>query len=304
VFEGRLAVSIDSLRSAARSLHTAIFELAALGAALRARLGDGVASGSIRLAIEPIVERLGVTGAIAEADQERLAGVLAEIRLSLLQACDLVERGGRSPGWTHIEPAFLHAAGAVSSEFPRAIQQMAGSLDGLSERLAAPGATFLDVGAGVGALSIGMARLWPALRVVGVDPWPPSIEIAKRMAAESGCGDRIELRLGRAEDLTEREAFDLCWLPGAFMSAEALPRIVCRLVQSLRPAGWLLVGLVNPGSDDGTMNAARLRTALFGGTWIGPGDLRSMLESAGLRTVCLLPTPPFAAALIVGARRP
>jgi hypothetical protein len=54
-------------------------------------------------------------------------------------------------------------------------------LPGLSERLEASG-SFLDVGVGVAGLSIARSRLWPRLRVVGLDLWAPSLVIPREKA--------------------------------------------------------------------------------------------------------------------------
>ena len=61
---------------------------------------------------------------------------------------------------------------------------IAPKLDGLAARLEAPGAAFLDVGVGVGLLGVEMARLWPNLRIVGIDVWPPSLALARQNVAK------------------------------------------------------------------------------------------------------------------------
>ena len=73
---------------------------------------------------------------------------------------------------------------------------------GLSERLASSGASFLDVGVGVGVIAVGMAHELPALRVVGVDPYAPALALARdreRRRLEA----RAELREQRGEDIPD-----------------------------------------------------------------------------------------------------
>jgi len=93
-------------------------------------------------------------------------------------------------------------------------------------------------------------------------------------------------------------------LPTAFVPAEALPAILRRVHRALRSAGWLLLGMVNPGVDPLAGSLARLRTALWGGALLIPTDVESMLGQAGYVDVLMLPAPPAAVAAMIAARRP
>jgi ribosomal protein L11 methylase PrmA len=52
------------------------------------------------------------------------------------------------------------------------------SLDRLSQGLGSPNGSFLDVGVGTAGLAIAMANLWSSLKIVGIDPWAPSVTLA------------------------------------------------------------------------------------------------------------------------------
>ena len=137
----------------------------------------------------------------------------------------------------------LQAAGDISAGFAQGLtRNVAPALEGLSERLARPGATFLDVGVGVASLAIAMARLCPELRIVGVDPWQPSLRLARENVDRAGLGDRIELREQGGETLEDEAAFDLAWLATAFMPERLIPA-------RLRPRP--------PRASAGRMDAAR-----------------------------------------------
>lgn len=97
-------------------------------------------------------------------------------------------------------------------------------LDGLLALLQDPTATFLDVGTGVATIAIQMCRLFPRLHAVGLEPQDAPLAQARRNVVEARLGDRIELRAQRIEDLTDREAFDLVWLPQVFLPREVLER--------------------------------------------------------------------------------
>src|SRR5258706_71544 len=73
------------------------------------------------------------------------------------------------------------------------------------------GARFLDVGVGVGSLSIAMCRAFPQVRAVGLDVFEVPLGIARDKVARAGLADRIELRQVAIEDLKDEEAFDLVW---------------------------------------------------------------------------------------------
>jgi SAM-dependent methyltransferase len=118
---------------------------------------------------------------------------------------------------------------------------------------------------GVAGLSIAMAHLWPSLRVVGIDPWPPALFLARENVQRAGLRDRIVLREQVVEDLADTEAFDLVWLPSAFIPAKAIPPACENVCRALRPGGWLLFAMATPGTDPLTASLVRLRTVLWGG---------------------------------------
>jgi SAM-dependent methyltransferase len=128
----------------------------------------------------------------------------------------------------------------------------------LGATLRRPGA-FLDSGTGVGWLAIEAARSWPALRVVGIDPWEPALTLARKNLAKSGIAERVELRSQRVEQLEEVAHFTLAWLPGPFIAAEVLDCALERIRRALRPGGWLIFGLNMPPRNrlEGTLTALR-----------------------------------------------
>jgi 2-polyprenyl-3-methyl-5-hydroxy-6-metoxy-1,4-benzoquinol methylase len=158
-------------------------------------------------------------------------------------------------------------------------------LEGLAERLESGDGTFLDVGVGVGALSIVMATLWPSLRVVGIDRWRPSLAIARERVQRLGLGPRIELREQAVEDLADSQVFDLVWPPSVFISETLVGPALTRLYRALRPGGWILSPSVNPAADPLTIAYARLRTVLWGGRpWTRLRRRRSSTRQATCRS--------------------
>src|SRR5207247_201868 len=121
-------------------------------------------------------------------------------------------------------------------------------LDGLPDRMHSLDATVLDVGTGSGQTAIELCRRLPDVRVVGLEPAPAPLALAKANVAEAGFGDRIELREQRVEAIAGRELFDFAWLPPAYMPNEVLRAGLASVHSALRPGGWVLLYVVDVAS--------------------------------------------------------
>jgi ubiquinone/menaquinone biosynthesis C-methylase UbiE len=73
------------------------------------------------------------------------------------------------------------------------------ALDGVADKLHA-GATVADVGCGLGASSVLMAKEFPASRVHGFDYHDESIELARKRAADAGVAERTAFDVASAQD--------------------------------------------------------------------------------------------------------
>lgn len=74
---------------------------------------------------------------------------------------------------------------------------------------AAPGARVLDVGCGLGASAIAIARAYPRVTVLGVDLDPASVADASAAAATAGVADRVTFEISDAARPQLEERFDL-----------------------------------------------------------------------------------------------
>jgi len=235
--------------------------------------------------------------------------LLAEIRSVYLQSRAMIDAAKRRTllaGWSHIDPELLAAQGASSGPlFHMLAQMLFPRLDGLVERLQGPTGTFLDVGTGVGAIAIQVCQLFPRLRVVGLEPQDAPLALARRNVRAAQLEDRIELRAQRIEDLADREAFDLMWLPQPFLSREVLEHGLPRAWAALRPGGWcLLITFSTPGMN---LDAAllRLATVAYGGDPLSPEQIADLLAAAGFARTQIVAGPPGSIPkLIVGQRPP
>ena len=210
-------MGFESLISAAQRLSTSVEALAALGAQLRLQQ-DGLEGNPRVRALLNDIARAVDPQLLEDVDEHQQATTLALIQTIFRQALDLLENPARDLGWSYKDPVILQSQGQVSRLLVRGIDIMATQRHELGDMLKGPGA-FLDVGTGVGWLAIEAARSWPALRVVGIDPWEPALTLARQNLAQSGVAERVELRLQRVEQFEETTTFTVAWLPGPFIAA-------------------------------------------------------------------------------------
>lgn len=240
--------------------------LAALGAVLDAQATGTPLHPTIQVRIDEVFEALKIGSMTEGVNAADLGRMLAEIRFGVLLDAKLLFHSTRSLSWTHTETEILQVGGDVSAGFADALTHtIVPHLDGLSQHLGSSDGSFLDVGVGVAGLSIAMAHLWSSLNVVGIDPWAPSLALARENVRNAGLTDRIQLREQAVEDLSDTDAFDLAWIPSAFMPEKVIPAACEHVYRALRPGGWLLFAMANPGTDPVTASLVRLRTVLWGG---------------------------------------
>jgi hypothetical protein len=108
---------------------------------------------------------------------------------------------GKGLGWHEHDPGLFvgterffrpgYAANLINAWIP--------SLEGVKEKLA-DGATVADVGCGLGASTILMAKSYPKSKFVGFDYHEKSIETARERARDAGIADRIEFKVAKAKD--------------------------------------------------------------------------------------------------------
>ena len=159
---------------------------------------------------------------------------------------------------------------------------------GLQERLAAPGAAFLDVGAGVGEIGIDLCRRDEHLPVVGRSS-RRAARAGLSTIESAGLADRIEMRDQRAVELraTTRPSTWRGWrcLPPAAV-ADAAIRAVRR---ALRPGGSLLIAtLGSPARGDLGDALAALARAL-GRRSARSQAVEELLVAAGFADVVTMP---------------
>lgn len=106
------------------------------------------------------------------------------------------------------------------------------------------GESVLDIGAGTGRLATHVAEIVGASgRVVGIDPLPLRIEIARAKAVGN-----FEARVGQAEDLSDfaDETFDVVYLNSVFHWVADKPRALAEIFRVLKAGGRLGLNCQDP----------------------------------------------------------
>ena len=298
-------MSIDAVREVVHRLLVSTGALAAFGAVLEQRIDGVPVSQELEVRLMEVLRILGIDEELEGVSTEALTTLLAEIRLTFLQGVKLLYSPVLQPGWTHTEADLLlsqgQASAAVASVFQRVVIPQ---LDGLAARLLAPTASFLDVGVGVATISIAMSQHWPALQVVGIDPWEPALALARQKVALAGLEDRIRLRHQAAEEVSDSAAFDLVWFSTPFIRADVLVLALQRMWHALRPGGWILLGILNATGESLAAAIAHLRSVYWGGQPLVPSEGRVLLEEGGFDQVQEFASSPSALVTLVGGRRP
>ncbi|MCC6995153.1 MAG: class I SAM-dependent methyltransferase [Deltaproteobacteria bacterium] len=279
--------------------------LAALTAALDAHASSTPLEPRVAARIDDLLRAMGAGDVLGGLSPEEARPLVAELRLWFGLDGKLMQPKGRVPGWTHSEPELLQTVGDFAVMHAHGLtRDIAPQLEGLTARLAAPDASFLDIGVGVAGTAIQMARNWPNLRIVGIDPWQPSLALARANVKQAGLADRIELREQLAEDLPDEAAFDLAWMPIVFMPQGVIAAACARTLRALRPGGWVV--LTPSGFPPDPVGAAqiRLRMTMFGGPECTTGDVEQWLRGAGFADVRTLASPPASPVAPVVGRRP
>ena len=221
--------------------------------------------------------------------------LLATVRTVYLQSRQIIEDAKSrklATGWSYTDPEILLAQGLAGAPTFPGVGQVILRLDGMAERFQRPTATFLDVGTGVAAFAIGICQLFPTLHVVGLEPQAAPMAEARRRVAAAGLEERIELRAQRIEDLTEREAFDLVWIPQMFLPRAVLERGLRTAWTALRPGGWIALPLFSTPGKDLPAALGRLRNIQFGGDPLYQEQLAELLTTANFTHVQIVTVAP------------
>jgi len=183
------------------------------------------------------------------------------------------------------------------------------ALDGVREKLER-GARVADVGCGLGASAIILAKAFPKSRFVGFDYHAPSIEKARERARAAGVGDRVKFEVAAAKAFPGEQYDLVCFFDCLHDMGD--PVGAARHVrEALAPEGtWLLVEpMAGDDVEDNLNPVGRLfysvstlvctpaslaqEVGLALGAQAGEGRLREVLEQAGFTRIRRATETPF-----------
>jgi SAM-dependent methyltransferase len=276
--------------------------LAALGAALRLQQSgadaDPRVGSRLQRVIHSIDPRLAEGAALSQG-----GNAVPLIQTVFRQAIELLENPERAPGWRHEDKSILQSQGLVSRHIAHSIDAQAQRCPSLRAVLRRPG-TLLDVGTGAGWLAIEAARIWPTLRVVGIDVSEPALAMARENIARSQFADRIELRTQAVEQLDDASVYTAAFFPGPFIAPEITRDALDRVCRALVPAGWLIFALWAAAEDPLAAAVANLRIVRSGGHPWASTEVEDLLRAADFARIEALPNEGMGSPLsfVIGQR--
>lgn len=140
-------------------------------------------------------------------------------------------------GWSHADEILLQAQGKVSEVIVTDVFNQSQELKSMLNR---NNLKLLDIGAGVGRISIKFAELYPNIHITAVEPNEPQYFIANNNIEQSEYKPRIQLLKKFAHELKCDNQFDIIWLPQMFIANHVFSETLEILYRSLKPGGLLL----------------------------------------------------------------
>jgi SAM-dependent methyltransferase len=160
------------------------------------------------------------------------------------QMTDLLEayRTGGGVGWDEFgEDARLTQAALNRPWFEHRLPADLATVPHVHEQLRAPGARIAEVGFGGGWASIALARAYPQARVDGYEIDGPSVEMARRNAAEAGVDDRVRFHLVDGADIPESGAFDAVFAFECIHDMAQPVEVLAAVRKAVKPDGAVIV---------------------------------------------------------------
>ncbi len=175
-----------------------------------------------------------------------------------------VYRAGGGVSWAEFGEDAREGQAALNR--PWFERELPAALSGCAEVhtvLSRSGARIADVGCGGGWSTLALAGAYPTATVVGIDVDQPSLDQAKKAAAEAGLSRRVSFQLAGAETLQPEEEFDAVF---AFECVHDMPRpveVLAAIRSAVRPDG-LVVVMDEAVEDEFTAPAGDVDQLMYG----------------------------------------
>ncbi len=258
--------------------------LAALGARIGAASGNLRPNDTLTSKLDAVVDAFepDLLDGLTEDELDALYGFVRAAMRQMLHLLELPDDG--SSGWSFDDPGILETQGRSSRLVTKLLTEYAAKEPEFEATLSnAP--RFLDVGSGVGWISLSMAQQWPSLTAIGIDILGPALDLAANNLEQTGLTDRVTFRNENVVDLKENAAFDVIFVPVIFLPEAIIDQTFKNLQQALKPGGWLFAAAYRVPEDRKLAALNDLRTTISGGRAWSDKELATMAENAGLVSV-------------------
>lgn len=258
--------------------------LAAIGARIGVAAGRIEPGENLNAKLEAVFDQFE-PGLLDDLEQEEIDALYGFVRAAMRQMLHLLELpDDGSAGWTYDDPGILETQGRSSRLVTKLLTNYANQDAGFGARLS-DGASFLDVGSGVGWISLSMVQEWPNVSAVGIDILDAALKLAERNLAQTGLSSRVSFRRQNVADLEDMNAFDFAFIPVIFIPEVILEEAFRNLHRALKPGGWLFAASYRVPDDSKLAALNDLRTTLSGGRAWNAQELDALAKSAGLESI-------------------
>jgi SAM-dependent methyltransferase len=258
--------------------------LAAIGAGFGAAAGRIEPGETLNAKLETVINQFepGLLEGLKQEEIEALYGFVRAAMRQMLHLLELPDDG--SAGWSYDDPGILETQGRSSRLVTRLLTDYASRDSEFGARLSG-GARFLDVGSGVGWISLSMAQEWPNVTAVGIDILDAALKLAEQNLEQTGLADRVSFRKQNVVDLKDVDAFDFIFVPAIFIPEVIIEDTFRNLYRALKPGGWLFAAAYRVPDDSKLAALNDLRTTLSGGRAWSAQELGTLARTAGLQSI-------------------
>lgn len=229
---------------------------------------------------------LSESGRMQAARGEGLRADIAVTFGNTRALADEARRGTLVTGWRPFDPEVIRSQAQLSLQMSMAMARpMKEAWPDVTALFERDGAVYVDIGVGGAGGAIGMAKAFPKVRVVGIDPLPAALIEARANVAAHGMQDRIELRAQRGDELTEVDHFDAAFVPSKFFDDAAFESTLHTLAKALKADAAIITAAWRDVGEPRAAAVSKLRCEMWGAGPRTTEQVTAMLNAAGFREV-------------------
>jgi predicted O-methyltransferase YrrM len=225
----------------------------------------------------------------------------------------LMATGQTWPRGEH-DPEMLQAlADGTTPDSVMLVEHVLPRLPWVMDRLHDAGA-ILEIGAGAGVHTARYATTFRTALIVALESDPASIALARRLLDEEGVGERVDVRQQDANQLDDRERFDLATMNLVLHETgeeEDWRNVLRRVFRALRPGGGIVVSELPYPDDINSYRSNPVHRRLAGiqlhETVVGCGaitehQLLDLVGAAGFADVSVVDQPRSSRHVVIGTK--